>query len=847
VPREFLALVSLHHGHHNKTPADRFGVVENGSAWSAEQLAIDALLEHVLAGKAWVGCQLLGGKRNAAAARESNLIVLDVDGDIQLEAFWANSFAARHCLLTYTSCSHNPDGEHRFRALFPCELHEGGDLHRAIYQQLTEALGFAPKDPSGEKPERLWYGNTNAEVRFGGGEQLSWDLVERAKDALAAELARRSAPRPQASQQDQQLDNERAAYCLLHLLQPSSDGEFTSYWSPVLNAAAATDSEQVRDAFFDWHHRGHHGKSQSAVEKRFDKAGTKISAGQGAGAILSFAKQQHGSDWWRQLPEHLWFGGGGSTGAKPPTVLMRARSAADIAPAGGTVSFSEPPCVSFDADAEAAVVPDLVPSAAALEQLAKKAPVPLMQAKRGESTEVQPVSEGAHIEQLLCRIYYLETERTDLTEQGEEVLSARMARYRIDQLESELLGYQVFRSNPQRIRTRLLQIFCDHNAIIERDSSELVAEPPLLDDDISNDWLVDRLMLQGASYLLYSPAGVGKTTFALLIARAVMGTPGHDNLLNHKVVPPVPFSQSRVLYIASDGNLFARGDINNYLKAMQQEGQEWTRYLHILAAKRNDKAAPLRLNLQGFHLIVKHLDAYEAAGTPVTTLIVDSLKACMPENMLVGDQGVTAVLRIMEDICEKRGITLIYLHHQSKESEQPQGVAGLTEMVHGYFRLKQNEEGQRFFCVMKTRDGKGGKREIPYGLDARKALVTVYLDEDEARDPLETALLDLFSSHYAKHLTTADGDPTRLYRGIQRSDLLLLLRERGPVDPAWRKPKIFDRPITKLCSEGRLKKIEYGRYAIGHAKQHNPVEQSDLVISYLDDEPEADDNGYGFV
>jgi DNA polymerase III delta prime subunit len=837
VPGEFLALVSLHHGHHNKTN-ENFGVVENSCPWQSAQLPIDALIDHVLAGKAWTACQLIGGKRNADNARESNLIVLDIDGDIQLEAFWANNFAGRHCLLTYTSCSHNPDGEHRFRALFPCELHADAALHRAIYQQLVDALGFQPKDASGEKPERLWYGNTNAQVRFGAGELLSWDLVERARDELKAELTRRNAPRPQATEQDQQLDNERAAYALQHLLRPSGDGEFNDYWAPLLNAAAATGSEQVRQAFFDWHHRGHHGKSQRGVEKRFDKAGTKITAGQGAGQILAAAKQQHGSDWWRQLPEHLWFGGGGGNPAKPPTVLMRARSAADIAPAGGTVSFSKE---------TTAAVPDLVPSAAALEQLAKKAPVPLMQAKRGESAEAQPVNESAHIEQLLCRIYYLETERTDLTEQGEEVLSARMARYRIDQLESELLGYQVFRSNPQRIRTRLLQIFCDHNAIIERDSSELVAEPPLLDDDISNDWLVDRLMLQGASYLLYSPAGVGKTTFALLIARAVMGTPGHDNLLNHRVVPPVPFSQSRVLYIASDGNLFARGDINNYLKAMQQEGQEWTRYLHILAAKRNDKAAPLRMNLQGFHLIVKHLDAYEAAGTPVTTLIVDSLKACMPENMLVGDQGVTALLRIMEDICEKRGITLIYLHHQSKESEQPQGVAGLTEMVHGYFRLKQNEEGQRFFCVMKTRDGKGGKREIPYGLDARKALVTVHLDDDEGRDPLEVALLDLFSNHYAKHLTTADGDPTRLYRGIQRSDLLLLLRERGPINPAWRTPKIFDRPITKLCSEGQLKKIEHGRYAIGHAKQHNPVEQSDFVISYLDDEPGTNDNGYGFV
>jgi len=836
VSREFLALVSLHHGHHNKTEHG-FGAVENGSPWLPAELPIDALLEHVLAGKAWAACQFTAASRSEANAGASNLIVLDIDGDLSLQAFWAIPFAQRHCLLTYTSCSHNPDGEHRFRALFPCDRHDDPRLHKAIYHQLIAALAVDPKDPSGEKPERLWYGNTDAQIQFGGGAALAWDLIERAKDDLAAELARRLAPRPETTEADQRLDNERAAYALRHLLRASSDGDFNGYWSPILNAAAATGSDLVREAFFDWHSRGHHSKSQRGVEKRFDKAGTKITPGQGAGQLLSFAKQQHGVEWWRLLPEALWFGGGGG-GIKPPTVLMRARSAADIAPAGGTVSFSS----------GAATVPDTVPSPAALEQLARTAPVPLMQAKRGEDPAAQPLNESAHIEQLLCRIYYLETERTDLTEQGEEVLSARMARYRIDQLESELLGYQVFRSNPQRIRTRLLQIFCDHNAIIERDSSELVAEPPLLDGDISNDWLVDRLMLQGASYLLYSPAGVGKTTFALLIARAVMGTPGHDNLRGHKVRPPVPFSQSRVLYIASDGNLFARGDINNYLKAMQQNGQEWTRYLHILAAKRNDKAAPLRLNLQGFHLIVKHLDAYQAAGTPVTTLIVDSLKACMPENMLVGDQGVTALLRIMEDICEKRGITLIYLHHQSKESEQPQGVAGLTEMVHGYFRLKQNDDGQRCFCVMKTRDGKGGKREIPYGLNSQQALVTVDMPDDAA-DPMEAALLDLFSNHYSNYLTTSDDNPDRRYPGIQRSDLLLLLRQRGTVNPAWRSVKVFDKPISRLLKDGRLKRVEHGFYAIGHATHHRASQQNDLslTVSYVDEAVEApDDDGYGY-
>jgi DNA polymerase III delta prime subunit len=849
VAPEQRALVAVNRLLHDKGPRAGSNFYAVASAWRDEQLTPLELADLISTGAGWSACHLGGRSHREEHVLASNLIVLDIDGDIRLEDFWAIPAVSRHCLFTATSCSHT-EAEHRFRALFLSETISSTKLHGAIYDRWLQRLGIQLKDNCGRKPERLWYGNSAAVLQFGLGEPIPWDLIEDAKAELKAQAIAK--PVAISSAGDQILDNRRAAWVFEHLLRPSGDGEYESYWQKLLNAAAATGDEAVQQAFLVWHSRGHHSKTQPRVARRLEKAGTKMSPGEGAGVIFRFAKQQHGELWWQKLPDGLRYGGGGGGAAVAPTSLLRRRPASSIqpnAPSGGPFSVS-PPAATGATD-PAGAVPDLVPSAADLQRLARDAqPAALFSSSRlgatdAAATDPAPISDSARIEQLLCQIYYLETERIDLTEQGEQQLTARAARYRIDQLESELLSYPVFRNDPSRIRTRLLQIFSDHNAIVERDSLDLVALPPLLDDDISNDWLIDKLMLRGASYLLYSPAGIGKTTFALLLARAVMGTPGHDNLLGHKVVPAVPFSQSRVLYVASDANLFARGDINNYLRAMQQQGQEWHRYMHVLAARRNDKAAPLRLNLQGFHLIVKHLDAYEAAGTPVTTLILDSLKACMPSGMLVGDQGVTALLQIMESICEKRNITLIYLHHQSKDSEQPQGVAGLTEMVHGYFRLKQADDGQRFFCVMKTRDGKGGKREIPYGLDSRQALVTLQIDEDDQRDPLEAALLELFSDHYSKHLVAADGDPGRRYLGIQRSDLLLLLRDRGLSDPSWRNAKVFDRPIGRLLQQGRLKKIEHGRYAIGHASQYRASEQSDLdlTVSYFDE----DANGYGFV
>ena len=318
---------ATHRAHHNKTsdfPA------EKRTPWTNQEMTPLELIDHISAGKAWVGCHL-DGSRSEANAGASNLIVLDVDGDLSLEAFWAKPLVQRCCLFTATSCSHTAS-EHRFRAVFRCDEHDNPRLHKAIYHHWLAALNLQLKDNSGEKPERLWFGNDKAEIQFGAGEPISWDIVEAAKEALAAEEAKRSLPRPETSASDVALDNERAAYCLKHLLRVSEDTEYNSYWCPVLNAAAATGSDAVREAFLEWHSKGHHSKKNKIVEKRFDKAGTKISPGQGAGQLLKFAKEQHGEQWWKQMPKELQYGKGGGTTPKPPISLMRARSAKDIEP-----------------------------------------------------------------------------------------------------------------------------------------------------------------------------------------------------------------------------------------------------------------------------------------------------------------------------------------------------------------------------------------------------------------------------------------------------------------------------------------------------------------------------------
>ena len=854
VAPEQRALVAVNRLLHNKGPRPDSTWDAVAAAWRDEQLTPLELADLISTGAGWTGCHLGGRSHREDHVLASNLIALDIDGDIRLEDFWAIPAVSRHCLFTATSCSHT-DQEHRFRALFLSDAISDTKLHGAIYDRWLTRLGIELKDNCGRKPERLWYGNSAAVLQFGGGEPIPWDLIEDAKADLKAKAAAKAAmaPRP-SSDNDQALDNRRAAWVLLHLLEPSSKGQYLPYWQVVMNAAAATGDDAVKDAFLNWHQRGYHRNNQTGVAKRLERAGTKMSPGEGAGCILSFAKKQHGELWWQRLPEELRYGRGRGAGSVvTPTTLLRSRNASSIQPdrpAGGPSSLSPSPATGATgtgATGTGATAPDLVPSAAELQRLARDAqPAALFSSSRLGATdaaaEPAPISENAHIEQLLCRLYYLETERIDLTEAGEQTLSPRATRYRIDQIESELLAYQVFRSNPQRIRSRLLQIFCDINGIVERDSSELTCAPPLLDDDIDNSPLIEGLMANAASYLLYSLPAAGKTTLALMLARAVLGAPGASDFLGYKVIPPRPFSESRVIYIGSDGNLFARGDINSYLRKTKQADKEWVNYLQLLSARRNDKAAPWRFDLQGFHKLVSCLDDFEAQGTPVTMVIIDSLKACMPEGMYVGDQGVTRILKIMEEICERRNATLVYLHHQSKENDQPQGVAGLTEMVHGYFRLKR-EDNQHTFYVMKTREGSGQQREIPYKIDNQGALVVSGEPGAGGAETPHSLLLAVFADHYAKHLKLVDhlqeGDPDRHYRGIQRSDLPLYLRARGDGAAELLPQRSLDRYIKDLLKDGRLKKIEHGRYGIAHSRQIDPQRELDLPLE--DDLPGWDD------
>ena len=271
--------------------------------WQNIEESLEWLQGWVSAGYGWCSTHFAERHRRADNAVGSNLVVVDIDGDTTLGRFWQTDTARNWCVATYTSASHTEE-ENRFRALFPLgKLLESAGQHKGAYwlvvNRLVADLGFETiKDNCGQKRERLWYGNTNAVWTVNPGAEVPSFLLddidyEDVTDFVATDVS------------DQ--DIKRCQWLLSNYLAPSEDGEYESYYVPVMAACAAM-GQPLFDSWVDWVLRGHHGeKPENILPFKWRGLGNYS----GPAKLYSLAKKQS-SNWTSQLPPELRFGAAGS-------------------------------------------------------------------------------------------------------------------------------------------------------------------------------------------------------------------------------------------------------------------------------------------------------------------------------------------------------------------------------------------------------------------------------------------------------------------------------------------------------------------------------------------------------
>ena len=271
--------------------------------WLNIEESLEWLQGWVSAGYGWCATHFHGRHRRADNALGSNLVVIDIDGDTTLGRFWQTDTARNWCIATYTSASHS-EQEHRFRALFPLETklttsseHKGA--YWLIVNRLLADLGFESlKDNCGQKPERLWYGSTTATWEINKGALVPGFLLEDidyedSTDFISSDVT------------DQ--DIARCQWLLRNFLRPSEDGEYESYYVPIMAACAAI-GEVLFDDWVEWVLAGHHGeKPENIMQYKWRGLGNHS----GPAKLYSLAKKQS-SSWASLLPDNLRFGAVGS-------------------------------------------------------------------------------------------------------------------------------------------------------------------------------------------------------------------------------------------------------------------------------------------------------------------------------------------------------------------------------------------------------------------------------------------------------------------------------------------------------------------------------------------------------
>ena len=287
----------------NKNCFNKENVSDTAAGWLNINESLEWLQGWVTAGYGWCATHFVDRRRRADNARGSNLVVVDIDGDTTLARFWSTDTARNWCAATYTSASHT-EQEHRFRALFPLEKELATTQeHRGAYwlvvNRLLQELNIDElKDNCGQKPERLWYGNTGAHFDIHPGNCVPEFLLndieyEETADFVASDV--------------EPIDIERCRHLLANVLRPSEDGEYESYYVPVM-AACAGVGEEIFDDWVDWVLRGHHGEKEDNI-RPFKWRG--LGNYSGHTTLYSLAKKQD-PYWTRQLPSELSFRAAGS-------------------------------------------------------------------------------------------------------------------------------------------------------------------------------------------------------------------------------------------------------------------------------------------------------------------------------------------------------------------------------------------------------------------------------------------------------------------------------------------------------------------------------------------------------
>jgi len=513
---------------------------------------------------------------------------------------------------------------------------------------------------------------------------------------------------------------------------------------------------------------------------------------------------------------------------------MRARSKSDIepmSPSGGSISFSS-------TAATGATVPDVVPTAAALEQLASRASI--------MRTSAKAAAAGAEPAELtladkLRRLYMLRAHGVLQTGDDLQEVPEHQRACLDRELLGEVLAHAGYCNQPSEVERDLLALFRTEQGLRDNSYAEVKATKFTGDTHKVLRWLIPNFLIAGGEHILYSKPGVGKTTLALHMVRAVTGDPALDRFLDsdplnvHHI-----WQRNPVLFIGTDMYASAEEMTAEYLKEFKLMGLDFLKQVEWWFE--SEDSPPWLLTLKDLTKLYRFLESNHHNGTPVAAVFIDSMKAVCPDHLLVGQQGFKDYIKLIKMMCKRFSATLVWVHHSRADGSGAQGITRITEGSDANFHLKRDDKTRQISLdIEKLRGGRGRTlyinpfKPIPLLLPNPEEIP----DEDSIENNKGQMILEVLAEHFKQHrlvnLTSSAEWIEKSYIGMKTIEIEESLRTRFRAQASSISRPTLQRLLRSLKDSGSICSQGTGRYRLPPHFQLDLPDQPELGTEDEDD------------
>lgn len=243
--------------------------------------------------------------------------------------------------------------------------------------------------------------------------------------------------------------------------------------------------------------------------------------------------------------------------------------------------------------------------------------------------------------------------------------------------------------------------------------------------DLDWDFLVKRWFLARETSIVYAPSNLGKSTFVIDLASAVVSGESWHGYRTRRGI---------VLYIAAESAISVIERAKPFLK------EDAASFL-VLDDRVDLFGAPE--DIDALAALVESIGAGAGAGEPVALIVIDTLTLCMGDGDENSNADAVRVTRSATRLAEFTGAHVLMVHHTGKDrASGPRGASGLVGNVDTAIELAAVEkDGEKLVRAVQVK-----QRRMPKTEAITFRIVPALLGYDSEGEPRTISAIEAVAS-----------------------------------------------------------------------------------------------------